>query len=158
MVNIREYQARDRERLEECTLELQEFEYVLEPDRIVGAAIAARNVEDLVATVAQERAQIFVVEVDGDVVGFVCVCIEHREDLYFSTLTDYGYVSDLVVLSSHRGQGYGTALLQRAEEYARQHGMTALKIQVLARNPQAISVYQHAGFRPYELSLLKSLD
>ncbi len=59
---------------------------------------------------------------------------------------------------SHRGQGYGTALLQKAEEFARQRGMTMLKIQVLVKNQQATSVYLHAGFRPYELALLKPLE
>ncbi len=157
MVSIREYQARDQERVDDCMLELQNFEYALEADRIVGADIAARNREELLATVAQGRGQIFVAEVDAEVVGFVCVCLEHKEDMYFSTLTDYGYVSDLAVLSAHRGRGYGTALLRKAEEFARQRGMTTLKIQVLVRNQQATSVYQHAGFRPYELSLLKSL-
>jgi GNAT superfamily N-acetyltransferase len=88
----------------------------------------------------------------------LCVCLEHEEDVYLSTLVDYAYVSDLVVLSSHRGQGYGTALLQKAEEFARQRGMTMLKIQVLVKNQQATSVYLHAGFRPYELALLKPLE
>jgi len=36
--------------------------------------------------------------------------------------------------------------------------MTMLKIQVLVKNQQATSVYLHAGFRPYELALLKPLE
>jgi GNAT superfamily N-acetyltransferase len=71
---------------------------------------------------------------------------------------DYAYISDLVVLPSHRGQGYGAALLQQAEEWARQKGMTMLKIHVLAKNLQAATVYLHAGFRLYELALLKQVD
>lgn len=91
-------------------------------------------------------------------VGFVCVRLEHDEEVYLSTLTDYAYISDLVVLPSHRGQGYGAALLQKAEEFARQQGTTTLKIEVLAKNQQAAAVYLHAGFPPYELVLLKQLE
>jgi GNAT superfamily N-acetyltransferase len=158
MVRIRAYQSEDQERLEACILELQNFEQALEPDRVEGARIVARNREELVAIVRQNRGQIFVAEVSAEVVGFVCVCLEHEEDVYLSTLVDYAYISDLVVLSSHRGQGYGTALLQKAEEFARLQGMTMLKIQVLVKNQQATSVYLHAGFRPYELALLKQLE
>ena len=158
MVRIREYQSEDQERLEACILELQNFEHALEPDRVEGARIVARNREELLAIVRQNRGQIFMAEVNAEVVGFVCVCLEHEENVYLSTLVDYAYISDLVVLPSHRGRGYGTALLQKAEEFARLQGMTMLKIQVLVKNQQATSVYLHAGFRPYELALLKPLE
>lgn len=158
MVRIREYQSEDQERLEACILELQNFERTLEPDRVEGARMVARNREDLLAIVGQNRGQIFVAEVAASVVGFVCVRLEHEKDEYLSTLVDYAYISDLVVLPSHRGQGYGAILLQKAEEFARLQGMTMLKIQVLVKNQQAISVYLHAGFRPYELALLKQLE
>ncbi len=158
MVSIRAYQSEDQDRLEAFILELQNFERTLEPDRVEGAQMVARNREELLAIVRQNRGQIFVAEVNAEVVGFVCVRLEHEEGEYLSSLVDYAYISDLVVLPSHRGQGYGTALLQKAEEFARQRGMTMLKIQVLVKNQPATSVYLHAGFRPYELALLKSLE
>jgi GNAT superfamily N-acetyltransferase len=157
MHRIREYQSRDQERLEDCILELQNFERALEPDRVEGTSIITRNLEDLLAIVRQNRGQIFVAEVGEEVVGFTSVRLEHEENVYLSTLTDYAYISDLVVLPSHRGRGYGAALLQKAEEFARQQRMTTLKIEVLAKNQQATAVYLHAGFRPYELVLLKQL-
>lgn len=158
MVRIRAYQSEDQDRLEACILELQNFERTLEPDRVEGAQMVARNREELLAIVRQNRGQIFVAEANAEVVGFVGVRLEHEEDEYLSTLVDYAYVSDLVVLPAHRGQGYGTALLKFAEDFARRQGMTMLKIQVLVKNQQATSVYVRAGFRPYELALLKPLE
>jgi hypothetical protein len=73
MVRIRAYQSEDQERLEACILELQNFEHVLEPDRVEGTRIVARNREDLLAIVRQNRGQIFVAEMNAEVVGFVCV-------------------------------------------------------------------------------------
>jgi GNAT superfamily N-acetyltransferase len=156
--NIRAYQSRDQEHLEACILELQNFERTLEADRVEGAKMVARNLADLLTIVHENRGQIFVAEVTDSVIGFVSVRLEHEENLYTSTLTDYAYISDLVVLPSHRGEGYGAALLQKAEEFARQQGMTTLKIHVLVKNQQATAVYLHAGFRPYELALLKQLE
>jgi len=158
MVRIRAYQPEDNERLAACILELQNVERTLEPDRVEGAQIVARNLEDLLASIRQNQGQIFVAEVSAEVVGFLSVRLEHEEGEYLSSLVDYAYISDLVVLPAYRGRGYGTALLQKAEEFAHQRGMTMLKIQVLARNQQATSVYLHAGFRPYELTLLKSVE
>src|SRR5215467_11790170 len=158
MVRIRAYQAEDQDRLEACILELQNFERTLEPDRVEGVQIVARKREELLAIVRQNRGQIFVAEVNAEVVGCVGVRLEHEEGEYLSSLVDYAYISDLVVLPSHRGQGYGTMLLQKAEEFARQRGMTMLKIHVLVKNQQATSVYLHADFRPYALALLKSLE
>jgi GNAT superfamily N-acetyltransferase len=158
MPRVRTYQAEDQERLDACILELQNFERTLEPDRVEGAQMVVRNREELLAMVRQNRGQLFVAEANAEVVGFVAVRLEHEADTYLSTLVDYAYISDLVVLPSHRGQGYGAALLQQAEEWARQQGMKMLRIQVLAKNQQATSIYLQAGFRPYELALLKQVE
>jgi ribosomal protein S18 acetylase RimI-like enzyme len=155
---IRAYQASDQERLADCVLELQNVERALEPNRVEGTRIVTRNLEELLTIVHQNRGQIFVAEASEAVVGFICVRLEHDEEEYLSTLTDYAYISDLVVLPSQRGQGYGSALLKVAEEFARQQGMTILKIHVLAKNQQAAAIYMHTGFRPYELALLKQLE
>ena len=104
-----------------------------------------RNLADLLTTLEQERGQILVAAMMEAIVGLVCVRLEHEEDLYISTLADYIYISDLVVLPSARGKGFGTMLL-KAEAFARQQGMQTLKIQMLAKNQQAIVVYLRAGF------------
>lgn len=158
MLRIRAYKSEDQERLEACILELQNFERTLEPDRVEGAQMVVRHREELLAIVRQNRGQLFVAEVNAEVVGLVGVRLEHEADEYLSTVVDYAYISDLVVLPAHRGQGYGAALLQQAEEWARQQGMTMLKIHVLAKNQQATSVYLQAGFRPYVLALLKQVE
>jgi len=88
-------------------------------------------------------------------VGFVCVWIEHDPDEYLTTLTDYAYISDIVVLAAYRGRGLGHALLRRAEQFAARCGATTLKINVLARNPTAARVYRSVGFRDYQVTLVK---
>jgi ribosomal protein S18 acetylase RimI-like enzyme len=61
-------------------------------------------------------------------------------------------VHDIAVLSGHRGQGVGQALLKAAEEYARARGCCKLTLEVLSGNAQALSSYKRFGFSQYELA------
>lgn len=155
---IRPYEPRDADAIIRCITVLQDTEHDLEADRLPGAGIASAYFEQIVQSCARQSGRIFIAERDGTVIGFVCIWLEHDTDTLISTLVDYAYVSDLVVVAVDRRQGIGAALLRRAEEYARECGSTKLKIGVLARNAPAHALYRRAGFRDYELTLIKELD
>lgn len=157
MFTIRTYQPADEGRLKECIIALQDFERSLEPDCVEGVTIVQQYFHDLLTSCAEKNGQIFVAEVGEQAVGFVCVYFARDWDTYLSSITYYAYISDMAVLPTQRSHGIGTALLQRAEEYAREHGAPLLKLEVLARNQKAIDVYRRAGFRPYDMVLLKEL-
>ena len=154
---VRAYRSEDQGGVKQCIIELQEFERLLEPDRVEGESIVERYFQELLEAHQRRIGKIFVAEVEEEVVGFINVRLEHESQEYISSLVDYAYISDIVVLQAYRGRGIGTILLQQAEAFARHQGATVLKIQVLARNQQAADVYQHVGFRPYEIALLKHL-
>lgn len=154
---VRAYRPEDLDRVKQCIIELQDFERVLEPDRVEGERIVERNFQELQEAHQQNTGRMFVAEGEEGVVGFINVRFEHESQTYMSSLVDYAYISDIVVLQAYRGRGIGSMLLQQAEAFARQQGTTVLKIGVLAKNQQAADVYQHAGFRPYEIILLKHL-
>ena len=156
-VTVRTYRPEDQDRVKHCIIELQDFERVLEPDRVEEERVVERYFRELQEAHHHNTGRMFVTEVEEEVVGFINVQFEHESQMYISSLVDYAYNSDIVVLQAYRGRGLGTMLLQQAEAFARQQGATFLKIGVLARNQQAADVYQHAGFRPYEIVLLKQL-
>jgi len=60
-------------------------------------------------------------------------------------------VHDIAVLSAHRGQGVGQALLKAAEEHARNRGCCKLTLEVLSGNGPAMASYKRFGFAQYEL-------
>lgn len=60
-------------------------------------------------------------------------------------------------LPAHRGRGIGRALLAAAEAHARKEGARELRIAVLAENGVAAGLYRDAGFRPYLVTMSKSL-
>ena len=157
MITIRPYQLPDQKQTEQCIIELQDFERALEPDRVEGQIIAQRYLQELLTTCQNKMGCLFVAETESQVVGLVCIWLEQEPETYLTGLAGYGYVSDLVVLAAYRRQGIGAALLERAEVFALEQGATALRIGVLAKNDAAQEAYRKAGFRQYEISLLKSL-
>lgn len=60
-------------------------------------------------------------------------------------------IHDIVVHADVRGQGIGQALLNWAEERARQLGCCKLTLEVLSNNTRAMSAYERAGYAPYVL-------
>lgn len=50
----------------------------------------------------------------------------------------------------HRGAGIGTALLDEAERYARDHALSAVRLSVVDRNPRAEALYRRRGFSPVD--------
>ena len=60
-------------------------------------------------------------------------------------------VHDIAVLSAHRGQGVGQALLKAAEDHARNRGCCKLTLEVLSGNALAIRSYARFGFANYQL-------
>lgn len=60
-------------------------------------------------------------------------------------------VHDIAVLSGHRGQGVGQALLKAAEAHALSRGCCKLTLEVLSGNAPAMASYKRFGFEQYEL-------
>ena len=139
-------------------LELQEFERALEPRRrqpgedVVAEYLAYLEKECL----AKEGLMLLATE-DGKVVGFVCAWVQRDEDICSSGFDAYGFVSDVVVLPGHRRQGIGRLLLAHLERAVPHDDITIFKLSVLSRNESVRETYQKAGYREYDVVLLKEL-
>ncbi|WP_052959102.1 GNAT family N-acetyltransferase [Methanoculleus sediminis] len=57
------------------------------------------------------------------------------------------YISSLSVVSTERGSGIGTALLEDAVRKVRSRGGKTITLNVIAPNPAAVRLYERAGFR-----------
>jgi ribosomal protein S18 acetylase RimI-like enzyme len=144
---IREYHLADAPAVRRCVVALQEFERTIDPRLRPGETMADGYCQQMHARCAESDGRVFVAEQGGAVVGFVAVLA--REP--FTELDDspgaYALVTDLVVLASHRNQGIGRRLLERAEAFARAAGAQELRIGVLAKNASARRLYLSAEFR-----------
>ena len=158
MVLIRDYDPQDAAQLEYCIVELQSFEKTIEPNRADGQKIAPAYRERLLTQCNQSQGRIFVAQVDGMVIAFICVLSRLDEEELIEENPEYAYITDVIVLPTYRGRGIGRALLQHAEAYALQQGAAVLKVDVLAANTVARELYMRMGYHEHEIRLRKRLE
>ena len=95
----------------------------------------ARHIDD---DVAHDRAGIFVAEDDGQIVGYITTWQDREAGI--------GHIPNLAVASSHRNQGLGRTLIERALSHFRAAGLTHAKIETLAQNAVGNHLYPSLGF------------
>jgi GNAT superfamily N-acetyltransferase len=135
---------------------LQTFENAFEPNRRLDPDFAAAHWADVQAQAAA-RGAIFIAENDGGPVGWAVV-VEEAGDLFvLKKERRYGFVAELFVTESTRGQGHGRALIAVCENWSRTRGMAVLMIGVLSGNDKAAAMYRRDGFAPYNLFMRKYL-
>jgi RimJ/RimL family protein N-acetyltransferase len=86
-------------------------------------------------------AAVFVAETNGAIIGRLSI----SRDIHPASehVADVG----LMVAEEHRRLGAGTALMQQAEEWARQMGVRKLELHVFPHNEPAIALYDRLGYR-----------
>ncbi|QOZ82738.1 MULTISPECIES: GNAT family N-acetyltransferase [Chromobacterium] len=105
------------------------------------AALYPAESNHLMDPSALERPQVrFIVARDEKGAAAGCAALVRHED--------YGEIKRMFVAPSQRGKGVAQALLGRLEEEARAAGLPALKLETGVSQPEAIGLYQRAGFSP----------
>jgi ribosomal protein S18 acetylase RimI-like enzyme len=100
------------------------------------------------------RAAIFIAEDEqGEPLGFVNLTT--ATDYYTNSTT--AHIADLVVAPRAGGRGVGSALVERAEEWARHEGLALLTLNVFGGNEQARRLYRRLGFAEEWIRCIKRL-
>ena len=86
--------------------------------------------------------RIFVAE-DEDIVAYLSVEVHHDPEV------DYIYLDDLSVAENCRNHGIGSALIHKAEAYAKEIGIQSILFHVEKSNTAAFRLYERLGFRIY---------
>ncbi len=157
MNEISEYQPAYFEGVHRCMLELQAHERRLEELHREPEAMAREYLAHLESECRSKDGKWFVA-LDGEqIVGFICVWCREQLDEYMSEPLECAYISDLVVLAEHRRRGIGPALVEYAENYAKERGISLIKIGSLARNNLSMDLYRRLGYRDYAVQFVKKL-
>ncbi len=83
--------------------------------------------------------------------------------IHLQTVTDYymrekhGHIADLVVARAGEGQGVGSALIAKGEEWARSQRYRWLTLNVFAQNLRAREIYKQHGYGEDIIKYVKEL-
>ena len=107
-----------------------------------------QSIEFLEKTISNDDSDILVYENDGIVVGFILLQAKERPDFAFMLPGKYCYIMDVIVTEAHRNNGFGTALMNSAKDWAKEQNCSFINLDVLTTNTNAISLYEKLGFMP----------
>lgn len=105
-----------------------------------------QSIEFLAKTISDDDSDILVYEDNGNVVGFILLQAKERPDFDFMLPGKYCYIMDIIVTESHRNNGFGTALMNSAKDWAKEKNCNFMNLDVLTKNTNAISLYEKLGF------------
>ena len=122
-----------------------------DPDAVLQAVTGWMR--DSLADLEDPDTAAFVAEVDGDVVGFVCV----SERSHFTGEIDT-YIGELVVSRTAEGAGVGRALVGAAEDWGRARGRRRVVVDTGAANTPARRFYAALGFEEEDVTVSRAID
>ncbi|MBD2250131.1 GNAT family N-acetyltransferase [Nostoc parmelioides FACHB-3921] len=70
----------------------------------------------------------------------------------------HAHIFLLYVLPEHRRKGIATALMQYAENWAKQRGDRQIGLQVFQSNPPALNLYNYLGYQTQSLWMVKKIN
>ena len=150
-IAVRDYKDRDLQDLERFVIGLQDYESQLEPDRLPGNQVFKEYTQELI-----ELNKVFILEVDGNAVGFCAVRIDHDDEL-ISSINEFVYLSDIYIESGFRNQNLSKHLFNKVEEYAKSINQRYVKLNVLYKNDIMRKVVENLDFEKHELTYMKQL-
>lgn len=135
--------------------ELQSEEHKFNPDRVLDEEFIQNQVRKLKTDYFNKDSfELFIGFEENEPVGLM----EVEDDENFEAGYKYIYIHSLVVLSQHRGKGYGREFIRLAREIARSKGYRHVGLDVLPNNLPAKSLYLSEGFDEYAIEMMALID
>jgi ribosomal protein S18 acetylase RimI-like enzyme len=135
------------EDLEPLVVLLQEL-FQIEKDFIPNPTLQRNGLKQLLN---EDRAIILIAESCGEVAGMCTV------QTLISTAEGgpAGVLEDMIVTARLRRQGIGRTLIEVAEKWAKEHGLTRLQLLAESDNEAALSFYERTGWHKTGLICLR---
>jgi ribosomal protein S18 acetylase RimI-like enzyme len=155
---IRPATGADRNALGQLGALLMQTHYTFDPARFLAPGDDAEEgyAWFLDSQLREEDALVLVAERDGRVAGYVYAALE---PLSWKELRGpAGFIHDLVVDGTTRGQGLGRALLEAAIEWLKKRGAPRVVLWTAAQNSRAQNIFTAAGFRTTMVEMVVELE
>ena len=159
---IIEYEEKYIEEVRDLLVELEEYIVSIDKDEldIVGEEYREKYIISLLKEVKETNGKIYLYLEDGKVLGMVAGGFRnYAEDDYL----DYkcpkaGRVFELVTTQKERSKGIGRKLLNKIEEYFKDHGCEYISIDVFAYNDNAKRFYENGNYHARMHTYIKQIS
>lgn len=160
-ITFREYKQSDKEILLEFSKKLEDHGREMDPlQRIKNRpGFTQINVEGMLKNVVKHQGKICFAENEGKVIGFIVGVIWTQSKINKLEIGPHllGEVLDLFILEEFRGEGLGTKMLSRMEQYFKEKGCDSMWISHFAPNETAHKTYEKFGFVSRQIGMLKEI-
>lgn len=136
---------------------LQDYEAAFEPDRRRDPNFAIEHWRELQHRAAEKHGIMLIAEDGGKPVGWAFAHDQNAELFVVEPERRHGFLAELYVLPEVRGKGFGRALIEGCEAWARSRGHMLLTVAVLAKNGRAVRSYEGAGYTVYGITMRRYL-
>ena len=154
--NIHTYTPQDKSGIKQCIAELKNYESQFDPDYCTNEESVNRLFKSILKE-KEDSGEIFVAESNNNIVGFISIGIDDKNDEFIVNKIPTAYISDIVVLKEYRGKGIGKALMKRAEDFTKENRLKYVKLIVFSENQNAIGLYKSLDFEDYETTMIKEI-
>jgi len=138
---------------------LRDFEQaVVDFERAFNPLIKAGEVTyyDLEHLLSDERSQLLVAEIEGELVGSGYAQLRESKDSL--THQEISYLGFMYVIPEHRGLGIVQKIIASLIDWSVSKGVRDFYLDVYAQNESAVAAYRKAGFGPRLLEMSLHLD
>ncbi len=117
-----------------------------------------QSIDFIESTISNDNSDILVHEDSGIIVGFILLQVKQRPDFSFIVPGKHCYIMDLIITEKQRNNGFGTALMNAAKDWAKERDCNIINLDVLSNNSRAITLYEKLGFIPKAQEMYYKLD
>jgi len=160
-IDVKEYRESDYNHVVEFMEKLQD--HIIEVDtlkrNIRTPEYGKEYTDDFLKRVNEENGKIYILRLDDIPVGVIGGIIETDEPirLHDNITSKTGRIIELYLNPDYRGKGLGKLLMQKIEDYFREHACTIVVIEVFIDNKDAHEFYKSCGYADRSVDVIKTL-
>lgn len=159
-VNVRPYEERDRAAVEKLVSQLQNHIAEMDEHGIMRPSDEFDGTEHmrvLHGMIAESGGIILVAESENDIVGCaVGVIVEKKDSAHKAVKSTH--IEELVVDSSARSKGAGSALMAEMERWARNERCSFMRVDCFSNNDRAHAFYEKLEYKDRYVNMIKALS
>jgi ribosomal protein S18 acetylase RimI-like enzyme len=159
-VNVRPYEERDRTVVENLVSQLQNHIAEMDEHGIMRPSDefdGAEHMRILQHMITESGGIILVAESENNIVGCVVGVIVEKKDSAHKAVKST-HIEELVVDSSARSKGAGSALMREIERWARNERCSFIRVDCFSNNDRAHAFYEKLEYKDRYVNMIKALS